>query len=70
MEDFTDWNLAGGRFAKFELRCNNRTMQNWTLPWRSLMTVGGALVIRMILHNGYKMNLWAYGLLLDIVTVP
>jgi hypothetical protein len=34
------------------------------------MTVGGTPTIRMMLQNGYKINLWAYGPLLDVETVP
>jgi hypothetical protein len=54
MEDFTDWNFAGGRFSRFELRRNNRTMQNGTLPWRSYMTIGDASTIRTMLQMARK----------------
>jgi hypothetical protein len=66
MKDFVDRNLAGGRFTGFEPRWNNKSAQICTSPWRSYITVGGALTSRKMLHNGYEMHLWVYSLLLDV----
>jgi hypothetical protein len=60
MEDFADWNLAGGRFTGFEPRWNNRSTQIWTSPWRSYITIGGTPTIRVMHSRMVRKHIYGF----------